>query len=86
MLLGHIRDRVSRIDEYTGGEEAAAALVRKLGGGMAEMARELCCRLHTVCERKKRAKKALAYNGLVQSWPEIQWIAQRPEQARIAAS
>ena len=25
VLLGHIRDRLSRIDEYTGGEEAAAA-------------------------------------------------------------
>jgi putative DNA methylase len=25
----------------------------------------------TICERKKRAKEALSYNGLVQSWPEI---------------
>jgi putative DNA methylase len=24
-----------------------------------------------LCERKKRAAEALAYNGLVQSWPEI---------------
>jgi len=24
-----------------------------------------------VCERKKRAAEVLAYNGLVQSWPEI---------------
>ncbi|MBE3110495.1 MAG: DUF1156 domain-containing protein, partial [Acidobacteria bacterium] len=57
-----------------GGEGAAAALVAKLGS-RAELARELCYRLYTVCERKKRAAEALAYNGLVQSWPEITRLA-----------
>lgn len=28
-----------------------------------------------VCERKKRATEAMAYNGLVQSWPEITRLA-----------
>jgi putative DNA methylase len=54
----------------TGGEGAAAALVAKLGA-KAEVARELAYRLYTACERKKRNSEALAYNGLVQSWPEI---------------
>ena len=54
----------------TGGEPAAAALVAKLGA-KAEVARELAYRLYTACERKKRNSEALAYNGLVQSWPEI---------------
>jgi putative DNA methylase len=58
----------------TGGESAAAALVAKLGA-KAEVARELCYRLYTLCERKKRAEDALAYNGLVQSWPEIVRLA-----------
>jgi putative DNA methylase len=31
--------------------------------------------LYTLCERKKRAPEALAYNGLVQSWPEITRLA-----------
>jgi putative DNA methylase len=53
-----------------GGEPAAAELVRKLGA-KAETARELAYRLYTLCERNKRASDALAYNGLVQSWPEI---------------
>jgi putative DNA methylase len=53
-----------------GGEGAAAALVAKLGA-KAEVARELAYRLYTACERKKRTSEALAYNGLVQSWPEI---------------
>jgi len=54
----------------SGGEGAAAELVVKLGA-KAEIARELAYRLYTLCERKKRAAEALAYNGLVQSWPEI---------------
>ena len=41
---------------------------------------ELCYRLYTVCERKKRAAEALAYNSLVQSWPEIVRLAE--EQGR----
>ncbi|MBI5907811.1 MAG: DUF1156 domain-containing protein, partial [Burkholderiales bacterium] len=57
-----------------GGEGAAAALVAKLGS-QAETARELCYRLYTLCERKKRATEAMAYNGLVQSWPEITRLA-----------
>ena len=57
-----------------GGELAAAVLVRKLGA-RAEVARELCYRLYTLCERKKRPAEALAYNGLVQSWPEISRLA-----------
>ena len=41
----------------------------------AEIARELAYRLYTVCERRKRAAEAMAYNGLVQSWPEITRLA-----------
>ena len=62
-----------------GGELAAAELVEKLGA-RAESVCELCYRLYTVCERKKRAAEALAYNSLVQSWPEIVRLAE--EQTR----
>ena len=58
----------------SGGESAAAVLVAKLGA-KAEVARELCYRLYTLCERKKRAPEALSYNGLVLSWPEINRLA-----------
>ncbi|MBM4043020.1 MAG: DUF1156 domain-containing protein, partial [Planctomycetes bacterium] len=57
-----------------GGESAAAELVLKLGS-KAETARELAYRLYIISERKKRAAEALAYNGLVQSWPEILRLA-----------
>jgi len=56
------------------GEAAAAELARRLGG-VADSARDLAYRLYVLCERKKRAQEALAYNGLVQSWPEIQRLA-----------
>ena len=59
----------------SGGESAAADLVAKLGS-KAEAARELAYRLYVIAERKKRATEALAYNGLVQSWPEIARLAQ----------
>ena len=58
----------------SGGEGVAAMLVAKLGA-KAEIARELCYRLYTLCERKKRAEEARSYNGLVQSWPEIVRLA-----------
>ena len=65
----------------SGGEGAAARLVVTLGA-KAEIARELAYRLYTLCERKKRAAEALAYNGLVQSWPEIVRLAREGGQPR----
>ena len=61
------------------GESAAADLAARLGV-KAEVARELCYRLYTLCERKKRAAEALSYNSLVQSWLEITRLArEEPE-------
>ncbi len=57
-----------------GGESAAAALLAKLGS-RAEIARELAYRLFNLCERRKRATAALAYNALVQAWPELVRLA-----------
>jgi putative DNA methylase len=59
----------------TGGETAAADLLRRVGG-MGEAARDLAYRLYNLCERKKWASEALAYNGLVIAWPEISKLAQ----------
>ena len=63
-----------------GGESAAADLAAQLGT-KAEAARELCYRLYTLCERKKRAAEALSYNSLVQSWPEITRLAREEKKA-----
>jgi putative DNA methylase len=65
------------------GEQTAADLVKKLGSH-AEIARELAYRLYVLCERKKRATEALAYNGLVQSWPEIVRLAKEEKSPQEA--
>ena len=56
------------------GEAKAAALLNKLGG-MGEIARDLAYRLYSICERKKWADEALAYNSLVIAWPELSKLA-----------
>ena len=66
----------------TGGEGAASAMIAKLGV-RAEPARELCYRLYTLCERKKRAQEALAYNALVQSWPELARLAREVPEVKV---
>jgi putative DNA methylase len=54
----------------TGGEGAAADLLARVGG-LGDTARDLAYRLADICERKARAKLALAFNALIVSWPEI---------------
>jgi putative DNA methylase len=56
------------------GEGGAAALLRKMGAA-GEAARDLAYRLYSICERKKWAQEALAYNSLVIAWPEIARLA-----------
>jgi putative DNA methylase len=58
----------------TKGESEAATLLNKLGG-LGETARELAYRLYSICERKKWADEALAYNSLVIAWPELSKLA-----------
>ena len=60
---------------FTNGSRRHAENVAAKIGVRAEIARELAYRLYAICERKKRAAEALAYNGLVQSWPELLKLA-----------
>ena len=64
-----------------GGESAAAELAAQLGA-KAEAARELCYRLYTLSERKKRAAEALSYNSLVQSWARDYSLGARRAEGR----
>ena len=56
------------------GESGAAELI-KLLGVKAEVARDLSYRLYTICERRKWAQEAIAYNTLVLSWGDVQRLA-----------
>jgi putative DNA methylase len=64
------------------GELAAAELAAEIGV-RAEIARELAYRLYAICERKKRAAEALAYNSLVQSWPEMMRLAREQHTTEV---
>jgi putative DNA methylase len=62
------------------GYEAAGELlaqVRKVNAAKADAARELAYRLYALCERKKRAREALAYNSLVVAWPDLMRLAEQ---------
>jgi putative DNA methylase len=56
-------------------ETDAASLLRRIGGGLGERARQLAYLLYGICERKKWAEEASAYNMLVTAWPEVSRLA-----------
>ncbi len=58
------------------GEERASEVVARLGA-VAEPARELAYRLYRICDQKNRPQEALAYNALIQSWPELASLARQ---------
>jgi len=70
-----VQHLIRRLD--TQGEEAAAAILRSVGG-LAEGAKELAYRLYVLCEHKGRAQEAVAYNGLVVAWPHLARLAAQP--------
>ena len=58
----------------TGGETAAGVILAKLGPRI-EAVRQLAYRLYTLCERKKWAEDARAYNELIATWQAIEAVA-----------
>jgi putative DNA methylase len=70
---------IQRLCADNGGIEVAARLVNQLGS-RSEDARALAYRLYSICERKKWADEALAYNTLVVEWPAIQ---EKAAQSRV---
>jgi putative DNA methylase len=55
-----------------GGVEAAGRLTARMGPDYSEQAKALAYRLFVICERKKWAEEALAYNSLITSWGDVQ--------------
>lgn len=68
---------IRRLDQ---GESGAAELIQKLGP-IAETARDLAYRLYTICERRKWAQEAIAYNSMVLSWGDMQRLAEERKAA-----
>jgi putative DNA methylase len=56
-------------------ESAAADLLRRVGSGMGERARQLAYLLFQVADRRGWVDEAVAYNGLVLAWPDLTRLA-----------
>ncbi|MHB8464240.1 MAG: DUF1156 domain-containing protein [Acidimicrobiales bacterium] len=56
-------------------EVEAAALLARIGGGLGDRSRQLAYLLYGICDRKKWADEAGAYNTLVTAWPEVSRLA-----------
>jgi putative DNA methylase len=68
--------------------DTGAAVILDHVGAYGEVARDLAYRLYTMCERKKWAEEALAYNSLVVEWSDISGTVEQlrratTEQARL---
>ena len=56
----------------SGGEQAAAFLLRKIGPAHADTAKDLAYCLYDICANKRRnAGEAASYNGLIAVWSEL---------------
>ncbi len=63
--------------------ESGAAGVDPATRAKAEVARDLSYRLYTICERRKWAQEAIAYNALVLSWSDVQRLAEERKASAI---
>lgn len=58
-------------------ERSAADLLRIIGSGIGERARQLAYMMYGICEHKGFAEEAGAYNMLVAAWPEIERLSKQ---------
>lgn len=66
---------IKRLDAE--GEQSAAALLRRLGP-LADQARALAYRLYSTCLKNGWSEDALAFDGLVRAWPELEKLGAAP--------
>ncbi len=66
-------------------EADAAAILRKVGGGLGDRAKQLAYLLYGICERKGWAAEAGPYDMLVKVWPDLVRLAASDEQPRPRA-
>jgi putative DNA methylase len=57
-------------------ETDASMLLKQIGSGYGEKARQLAYLLYGICDRKKWAAEGSAYNMLVTAWPQLEKLAQ----------
>lgn len=58
-------------------ELTASELLKQIGSGFGEKARQLAYLLYGICDRKKWASEGGAYNMLIAAWPELEKLARQ---------
>jgi putative DNA methylase len=58
-------------------ESDASELLKKIGSGFGEKARQLAYLLYGICDRKKWASEGGAYNMLIAAWPEMEKLVRQ---------
>jgi len=79
LTVWEIVHHLIRVMDSGGGERAAAGILAKVGSLAADV-RALCYRLYNICEQKRWADEARAYNTLIVAWPELTRLAQEQAQ------
>ena len=75
LIVWEVTQRLIRALQEQG--NAGAAAILEGIGAYGEVARDLAYRLYTICERKKWADEALAYNSLVVERSDISGAAEQ---------
>lgn len=60
-------------------ESDASELLKLIGSGFGEKARQLAYLLYGICDRKKWASEGSAYNMLIAAWPELEKLARHEQ-------
>jgi putative DNA methylase len=66
-------------------ETEAATLLARLGQGLGERSRQLAYLVYGICDKRKWAEDAAAYNMLVMAWPEISRLATATPSSNVVA-
>ena len=72
--LHHLIRILHKVGEVKTGQLLAA--IQQKNGSVADAVRDLCYRLYSICEKKKWAKEALEYNGIITTWADISKVAE----------
>ena len=68
------------------GEYSAALLLKQMGPGMADAARDLAYRLYDICGKQGLAEEAIAYNSLIAIWSDLTAQAATITEAQLGDS
>lgn len=66
-------------------ESDASELLKLIGSGFGEKARQLAYLLYGICDRKKWASEGSAYNTLIAAWPEMEKLVRQQSRSDLSS-